>query len=271
MKFRVLGPLSVKDNGMCCTPTAPKQRQMLGLLLLTPGHVVPVSRLIEELWDHRPPTRAIAAIHTYVMQLRKKLSVRPARSAGSRIITRNRGYRLDVQPGELDLDVFDQSVRSAQVAHKAGDDASAAGQLHEVLAATGSAPLVDVPTGPILEDGIAVLEQRRLEAVVLRNWADLNLGRHHELIGELSALAYHHATNEDLIAQLMIALHRSGRRVDALDAFHRLRHALAGELGTAPSHRMHQLYTDIVAADPKLHQPPVAEPGLSLDLVYTAS
>jgi len=232
---------------------------------------VPVTRFIEELWDYRPPARATAAIYTYVMQMRKKLNTPSGRATKGRILTRNRGYRLDVQPGELDLDVFDERVRVARVAHGAGDDEAAARQLHRVLSTTDRTALVDVPTGPILEDGIAVLEQRRLDAVRLRIWADLNLGRHHELIGELSALAYHYRTDEELAAQLMIALYRSGRQADALAAFHRLRSELDTEYGTAPSQRMHRLYTEIVSADPKLHRSPIIESRLSLDLAYAAT
>jgi DNA-binding SARP family transcriptional activator len=274
MKFRVLGPLSVDQDSTRRTPTAPKQRQILALLLLSPGHVTSTAELTEELWDHRPPPRSVAAIHTYIMQLRKTLRPRSAASgaaARDRIVTLDRGYRLAVRPGELDLDQFDERVANARVALTAGDNETAAQLLRRSLASWVGPALVDVPAGPILSDAIAVLDQRRLDAVILRTRADLNLGRHLELVGELSALAYHHRTNEDLAAQLMIALYRSGRQADALEVFHRLRDALADDIGASPSRRAHQLYTDIVSADPGLRRSPVTESRLSLDLVYAES
>jgi SARP family transcriptional regulator, regulator of embCAB operon len=268
MKCRVLGPLSIEEDGVRCTPTAPKLRQMLALLLLSPGHVASIGKLIDELWEYRPPARPVDAIYTYIMQLRKAL--RP-RAGGERIGTTPQGYQLAVRAGELDLDLFGERVEKARVALSAGDDETAAQLLRRVLASWSGPALVDVPTGPILSDAIAVLDQRRLDAVILRTWAELNLGRHLYLIGELSALAYHHRTNEELAAQLMIALSRSGRQADALDAFHRLRAALAEDLGASPSRPMHQLYTDVISADPKLHRSPVTESRLSLDLVYAAT
>jgi len=269
MEFGLLGPLSVIDRGSDKTPTAPKQRQMLAVLLLNANHVVSMEQFVYELWERNPPSSAIAALYTYIMQLRRTMGGRPVDddTPSGRLIRRSRGYQLEVLPGELDLDVFEDRVRAARNALARNENESAAQQLRAALGMWRAQLLVDVTTGPVLNAAIAVIERRRLDAIGQRISADLHLGRHHELIGELSALVYHHATNEDLAAQLMLALYRSGRQADALAAFHVLRRALSEDLGAAPTQRMHQLYMDILSAHPRLEMSSGTQTPLSLDLI----
>jgi DNA-binding SARP family transcriptional activator len=264
MEFGLLGVLSVTDQGVDRAPTAPKQRQMLALLLLNANHVVSMTQFVEELWEANPPPSAVAAVHTYVMQMRRALQ-----EAGElgRLITREQGYQLDVRPGELDLDVFKARVEAARDALARNDNESAAERLWAALSMWRAQVLADVTAGPLLRAAIAVIEQDRLDATGLRIGAELRLGRHHELIGELSGLVHQHPAHEDLAAQLMVALYRSGRQVDALDVFHRLREILSEDFGSVPSRRMHRLYTDILAAHPRLEIPSGTRPRLSLDLV----
>ncbi|WP_218951935.1 AfsR/SARP family transcriptional regulator [Amycolatopsis anabasis] len=265
MIFRVLGPLSVEDRGCCRTPTAAKQRQVLVLLLLKANSVVPLPQFVEELWEGTPPARAIAALHTYVMQLRKALEqLRLPDGSGGRLLTRKGGYELVVKPGELDLDVFEHRVRAALAVR---DTALRAHGLREALRLWSAPALVDVVAGPILRAAITLLQRKQLDAISHRIEADLELGRHHELIGELTALVHHHRTHEEFTAQLMLALYRSGRQVDALAAFHRLRKAVAEDSGGALSRRLHELYTNILSADATLDPPSSTRSRLSLDMV----
>lgn len=266
MEFSLLGPLSVIDRGSDRTPTAPKQRQMLAMLLLNANHVVSMEQFIYELWERNPPSSSIAAVYTYIMQLRRTLHRRPGTRPG-RLIRRSQGYQLEVRPGELDLDVFEDRVRVARNALARNENESAAQQLHAALGMWRAPVLVDVTAGPVLHAAIAMIERKQLDAIGQRISADLHLGRHHELIGELSALVYHHATNEDFAAQLMIALYRSGRQADALATFHLLRRALSEDLGVVPTQRMHQLYMDILSAHPRLEISSGAQTPLSLDLI----
>lgn len=269
MHFCVLGPLSVVDKGIDRTPSAPKQRQMLALLLMNANHVVSMSQFVEELWEYSPPSSAVAAVHTYVMQLRRTLGGRAAGEAAGpgRICTRDQGYVLRVEPGELDLDLYEEEVRAARNSLDSGALDRGVLELCAAQRRWSGQILVDVPTGPLLHAAIAVVERNRLDAVGRRIRADLDLGRHHGLIGELSSLAHEYAADEDLAAQLMLALYRSGRRVDALAVFHRLRRALRDEHGATPSHRIQQLNTDILSAHPRLESPSRPQWRLSLDLV----
>ncbi|NJP65499.1 AfsR/SARP family transcriptional regulator [Streptomyces spiramenti] len=272
MDFGVLGPLSVRDEGIDRTPTAPKQRQMLALLLMNANHVVSMSQFVEELWEYSPPSSAVAAVHTYVMQLRRTLGDRSGTGASGqsrpgRLTTRDHGYALQVRPAELDLDVYEDEVRRARNALEHGALSRGVRELRAAQQRWRGQILVDVPTGPLLHAGIAVVERNRLDAVSRRISAELDLGRHHALIGELSSLSHAHPADEDLAAQLMLALYRSGRRADALAVFHRLRYALRDEHGASPSAPIQQLNTDVLAAHPRLESPSTPQWRLSLDLL----
>ncbi|MEV6236301.1 AfsR/SARP family transcriptional regulator [Lentzea sp. NPDC051838] len=262
--FRVLGPLRVEHRGRVHTPTASKQRQVLLLLLLRANSTVSLPQFVEELWEGYPPASAIPALHTYVMQLRRALdSLHLADGpASSRLVTRTGGYELVVRPGELDLDVFDEKIQAALAQT---DSSTRARGLHEALELWTAPALADVVTGPVMRSAITVLQQKRLDALGHRIDADLEVGWHHELIGELSSLVLHNSTSERFTAQLMLALYRSGRQVDALNAFHRLRRA-EGRL----SRELHDLYTAILAGDPALDPPIQARTRLSLDAALIA-
>ncbi|SES33753.1 AfsR/SARP family transcriptional regulator [Actinokineospora terrae] len=260
MIFKLLGALSVGHRGSL-TPTATKQRQVLALLLVNANATVHQAHLMEELWEGSPPAHAIAALQTYVMHLRKAL--RPLAGGETRLRTRRGGYELVVNGGELDVDLFEALVRSADTA----DPGTAAELLREALRLWTGPALVDVTAGPVLRDAACLLARRHLDVVGDRVDLDLALGRHHDLLGELSALVHGHRTTERFTAQLMVALHRCGRRVDALSAFHRLRQAITDDGGGPLSRPLHELYSDILSADPKLDPPPTLRPTLTLDVV----
>ncbi|MCS0637821.1 AfsR/SARP family transcriptional regulator [Streptomyces sp. LP05-1] len=269
MRFSILGPMSVTENtekGDDRTPSAPKHRQMLALLLLNANRVVSMAQFVEELWEYSPPPRAVAAVHTYVMQLRRILQDGgPAAGAPVRLLTRDQGYLLRVRDGELDLHTYEHLIRAGRAAIDEGSPASGARQLRAAHAMWSGSSGVDAPAGPLLSAAFAALERDRADSLVQRVGAELRLGRHHELLAELSALVHLDPTDERLTGQLMLALYRSGRQADALDVFHRLRRALREELGTSPHPEIHRLITDILAGRPHLEPPATGAYRLSLD------
>lgn len=270
MHFSMLGPMSVDENGYDRTPSAPKHRQMLALLLMNANHVVSMAQFVEELWEYSPPPRAVAAVHTYVMQLRRILQgggTAAEASAAGRLVTRDQGYALRVQDGELDLHVYERRVRAGRALLDAGELDAGAQEIRTAHAMWSGQGLIDAPAGPLLRAALAAIEHDRVEAVSQRVRAELRLGRHHQLLAELCALVHQDPTNEQLTGQLMLALYRSGRQADALAAFHRLRRVLREELGTRPNKDIHRLITDILSGHPRLEPPSAGGLRLSLDAV----
>ncbi|WP_407702460.1 AfsR/SARP family transcriptional regulator [Streptomyces niger] len=250
-------------------PSAPKPRQMLALLIMNANRVVTVNQFVEELWENSPPPSVHAAIHTYVMQLRRALTgrARSGQRQAGRLATREHGYLLVVRPGELDLDVFQEQVRAGRKALANGENARAAAQLAASTELWHGQVLGDVTAGPLLAAAIDSVEQLRLTALTDRIRADLRLGRHHELLGELASLLHCHPADERLAALLMVALYRSGRQADALATFHRVRRTLRTDFGVPPSPELSRVHMEILSASPRLEAPAHSWPRLSLDLV----
>jgi DNA-binding SARP family transcriptional activator len=265
MDLGVLGPLLVADAGRSHVPNAPKKRQVLALLLMHANEVVSIGDCIEELWEHDPPSSAVQTLQTYIMQLRKAL---PKSAGQTRLVTKEPGYLFVAESDELDLAAFDQTVRQARAAIACDNDSRASALLTQALEMWRGPALADVQIGPILRTRLVGLTESRLSALELRIEADLRLGRHHELISDISMLVERYPMHENLYAQLMLALYRSGRQATALETYQRLRRVLADELGLEPSRRMQHLFEAVLAADPVLDPPAHASPGLSLDLVF---
>jgi SARP family transcriptional regulator, regulator of embCAB operon len=271
MRFRVLGTLEVVDGNRICTPTAPKLRSVLALLLLNPNHVVTTQSLIEELWEEQPPASAQTTIQTYIYQLRKVLDVRKASEhprANAQLervlLTKPRGYCLHVQSDQLDLYRFEALFAQGQEALRSGDIELASSVLRRALALWRGPVLADVAAGPLLQSRITALEERRIDALEQRIEADLRLGRHRQLIGELKALVAVHPLHEWFHAQLMVALHRCGRRAEALEVYWRLRRVLNDELGLEPSFALQDLQRAILSSDPTLELPSVQRAQLGV-------
>ena len=247
MEFRILGPIEVEDDGRKIPLGGVKQRALLALLLLSRGRPVSTDRLIEELWNGDPPATATKSVQVYVTRLRRALGAR-------RIVTQGRGYELVVAPGELDVDKFDSLVRSASGAPP-GD---AAQLLREALRLVRGTPLADLSIEPWAQAEIARLEERQLAALEARIEADLELGRHRELVHELEALVADHPFREHLLQQLVLALYRSGRQADALDAYRRGADRLRSELGLEPGRPLQELERQILRQDATLDAPIVS-------------
>ncbi|MFC4497383.1 BTAD domain-containing putative transcriptional regulator [Streptomyces ovatisporus] len=247
MRFRILGPVHMTPR----TPSAAKPRAVLATLLVQSGSVVSVHTLIDELWCAEPPRTAATTLQVYVSQLRKAL-LEGDPDAQQPLVTRPPGYLMNVGEGELDLTVFESLRVQGREAYEQQDYTHASSLLARALGLWTGAALSGVPHGPMLETSAVRLEELRTEVLEQRISADLRLGRHHELVGELMALAHSHPMRETLHAHLMVALYRSGRQSDALAAYHRARRALVEELGVEPGPALKRLLERVLAADPAL-------------------
>lgn len=237
----MLGPLEVVEQGDVVALGQGKERSLLALLLLHANEVVSTDRLIDELWPGEPPAKAAKAVQVYVSRLRKRL--------GEQVIsTRSPGYVIELDPEQLDALYFERLVAHARVLPAA--DAALA--LREALGLFRGPPLADFAYEPFAQSEIARLGELRLAAVEERIDAELALGRHAELIAELEALVRSHPLRERLRAQLMLALYRSGRQSDALQAYRDARRTLADEQGLEPGEELKDLERRILRHDPGL-------------------
>ncbi|GAA3287386.1 AfsR/SARP family transcriptional regulator [Streptomyces lavendulae] len=270
MKIRILGPLSAEVNGASIVPTAAKPRQILALLALHPGRVMPVPTLMEEIWGQNLPASALTTLQTYILQLRRRLgtAMGPGRPGGAKevLTTRHGGYLLQVPPECVDVNAYESLVGRGQSAFEAGDDRAAADLLREGLALWRGPALVDVRVGPVLEIEVLRLEASRLVAVERRIDVDLRLGRHTELLAELTELTARQPQHEGLHSQLMVALYRSGRQATALDVYRRLRQRLIGDLGVEPSPQLQRLHQAMLTVDPALDVAAGPKRGSTFDL-----
>jgi DNA-binding SARP family transcriptional activator len=246
MDFRILGPLEVEDDGRAVELGGTRQRALLTLLLLRRNEVVAADRLIEDLYDGRPPATAAKSLQAHVSRLRRAL--RPH----DRLHTRAGGYVLEVGAGELDADRAARLLAEGRRARAAGDPEAAARSLGTALALWRGSPLADVAYDGFAQDEIARLEELRLECLEERLDADLALGRHVEVAGELEQLVAEHPARERLRGQAMLALYRCGRQADALAAYHDARRLLVDELGIDPGRPLQELERAILNQDPAL-------------------
>ncbi|WP_159767220.1 AfsR/SARP family transcriptional regulator [Streptomyces sp. HM190] len=253
MRFRVLGPVSLSPR----TPSAAKPRALLATLLVQAGEVVPVHSLIDELWGTEPPRTATTTLQVYVSQLRKVLAGADGSARSGELLTRAPGYLLAVAERDFDLPCFERLRAAGRAAHQEGDFGRASELLHEALALWTGPALSGIPHGVRLESAAIRLDELRMEVLEQRIVADLRLGRHQELAGELLALANEHPLRETLHGHLMVALYRTGRGSDALRVYGRLRHSLVEELGVEPSPGLSRLHERVLRREPSLDwQPP---------------
>jgi DNA-binding SARP family transcriptional activator len=239
LEFRILGPLEVVKDGRPLELGGQKQRALLAMLLLEEGRVVATDRLIDSLWGEHPPRTAATSLQNFVSQLRKLVGQQT-------IQTKPPGYVLRLEPGRLDLDRFSALVDRAR---DVADPASRAALLREALAIWRDAPLADFVYEAFAQSEIGRLEELRLVALERRIDAELELDRHAEVIAELEMLVRQYPLRERFRGQLMVALYRSGRQADALQAYQEARRAMVGELGIEPSPALQELHASILRQD----------------------
>jgi DNA-binding SARP family transcriptional activator len=265
MEIRVLGPFAVSCGEADVVPTAPKPRSVLALLLLQANQTVPVSDLVQELWDSEPPTSALTTLQTYILQLRKRLAhalaAPPGNVAKSVLVTVPGGYQFRTATEDFDLPHYLRLAAEGQRALVAGDDALAADLLLQAQGLWRGPALADVPSGPMLVPQVKRLQESRLATIENSIEARLRLGKHQEVLSELAGLTAEHPLGENLHALLMVALHRSGRRQEALRVFQQLRASMVERLGLEPARQLHQLQQAVLADDPLLDYAPPGNPG----------
>jgi WD40 repeat protein/DNA-binding SARP family transcriptional activator len=250
VEFRILGPLTVRVDGIAVPVGGPKQRGLLALLLLSANRVVSRDRLVAELFAERSLNSADHALRNHVSRLRKVLA--PAVAGEPRLVARAPGYLLRVEHGELDLERFEQLVAAGRESLAAGDPAPAVEALRAAESLWDGNPLADLEFEPFGRVEVERLEELRLAAVEERIDVELGLGRRLGLVAELEALCVQHPFRERFRAQLMLALYRSGRQTEGLEVYRRTRDLLNVELGLEPGVELQQLERAILVQDPAL-------------------
>ena len=201
MEFRILGPLEICDGAGELTVGTPRTRAILGILLTTPGQLVSIDRLIDELWPEGPPPDARTLIHSYVSKLR-----RMSGPVAKRLITRKPGYLLRVDDQELDLHRYEQLVADARKVEKPQDGAALLRRADELW---HGPPFANVPATPAIAAAITKLGELRL--ATLEEQFDAALAAGQNVVADLTELVATHPLRERLVGQLMVALHRAGR------------------------------------------------------------
>ncbi|MDP9387401.1 MAG: AfsR/SARP family transcriptional regulator, partial [Actinomycetota bacterium] len=253
MEYRILGQLEVLRQGEPLDLGGPKQRAVLALLLIEANRVVPVDRLVEQLWNGRPPASGIGTLQAYVSNLRRVLE--PERTAGataSVLVTHPPGYLLRVGPDELDAARFERLAEEARQAVEAGDHEAAAALLDQALRLWRGDALAEFAYEPFAAVEAARLEERRLTMLEDRMDAMLALGRHREVVADLEQVVNGHPLRERPRLQLMLALYRSDRQVEALRCYEAGRRLLADELGIDPSPALRALEQAVLDHDAAL-------------------
>ncbi len=255
MDFRILGPLEVAEGDRQLQIGGTRERTLLAILLIRAGEVVSADRLIEELWGSDLPGNPPNALQVVVSRVRKALetSARP-----SRLVTRKPGYVLDVGPEELDAARFVRLVAAARRTGP-GDQARRVPLLEEALGLWRGPALAEFAVEGFAREEVTRLEEERIRAIEMRAEAELALGRHAELAGELRALVAANPLRERLRGHLMLALYRSGRQGEALRVFQEGRSVLVEELGVDPDPELRELHRQILLQAPSLMAVPGAE------------
>jgi SARP family transcriptional regulator, regulator of embCAB operon len=256
MQIKVLGPLEARENGMSITPIARKPRQVLSLLALQPRAVVSVTSFIEELWGTKSPASALTTLQTYILQVRRGIAAAlgsnnndPAKEV---LRTCYGGYLLDVDPGDVDMYVYERLAADGKKASENSDLELASAMFRQALGIWRGEVLVDVHAGQRIGMEVTRLEESRLGVLEARIVTDLRLGKQGDLLAELSVLTTRYPMHENLCGHFMLALHRGGRKSQALEVFTKLRKTLVNELGVEPSGRLQQLQQAILRSDPGL-------------------
>jgi DNA-binding SARP family transcriptional activator len=258
MQFGVLGPLRVLDDQEChpIMVSAARLRVLLGVLLWRMNQPVGIDELAEMVWDGAPPRGAAAAVRALVMRLRRVLG----QGAGARIVTRAPGYQIELANDELDASRFEVLSREAGSAVRARRWADARNTAAAALGLWRGAALADISSQALRDAWVPFLEQGRVQALEWRIEADLQQGRHLEVIEELREVSRRYPLREHFRAQVMLALARAARQAEALAVYHDARRLLLDELGVEPGPELRHVYEQLLAGDVALTRWP-SSPG----------
>jgi DNA-binding SARP family transcriptional activator/tetratricopeptide (TPR) repeat protein len=249
-RFGILGPLQVVDIGHRPVPLGgPRARELLALMLLNPNRPLSAERLVTALWGEGASEGAATTLRTHVATVRRVLA---AAGVGETLTTHLSGYVLDLHRGDLDADVFEGLVHRGQEALGVGDPGQAAAILRCALDLWRGDVLSDIGPPDFADTTVARLEELRVVAEETAMAAALALGQHREVVPRLQELVAAHPFHEQLSAQLVLALYRSGRQVDALTAYAETKQRLGEELGLDPGPDLQALETAVLRQDPAL-------------------
>lgn len=265
----MLGPLEVVDGNCALLALTPRQRSVLGMLLLRANRVVSTDQLIEAVWGALPPRGAKVALQMGISRLRRALQ--PDAAQPPLVVTRAGGYMLKVAPGALDLHQFEELAAAGRQALAGGTIGDAGRWLRQGLGLWRGPVLAGVDVGMLQHTVVARLEEARLAALEDRIEADLLLSWHRQLIGELRELVAEYPLRERLCGQLMLALYRGGRQAEALAAFGQMRSTLVEELGLEPGAELQRRQRQILAGDPALDASPLSDNAAAVSPVIPAS
>jgi DNA-binding SARP family transcriptional activator len=254
MHVELLGPLRLYRYGAEVSMPAAKTQIIFAALVLNAGSVLPTHQLVDELWGEQPPTSATRTVQTYIYHIRKRLSLGDNRDASATdrtlLLTRSGGYELYLpDTAVVDASRFTDLLDAARRQAGNGQLAESVSTLRTALDLWRGQPLAGLEVGQLLSVARVRLEQARISALELRIDSELALGHHRALLDELHALVLADPTHEGYSARLMIALHRSVRRAEALDVYHRLRQRLDNEHGVPPSAGLQQLFQEVLTDD----------------------
>ena len=253
LKFGILGPVELTDGEQRLPVGGPRQVALLAFLLLHANRAVSADQLIDALWGEEAG-RAVKRLQMSVARLRKTLNTNGSNDPALKTVSG--GYLLAVAPGELDADVFEARMEDGRRALDEGEAMRAAEVLREALGLWRGPALAEVAYEEFAQAEIRRLDELRLAALEARVEADLQLGRHAQVIGELEALVARQPAREQLVGQLMIALYRCGRQTEALEAYSRARQALVGEIGLEPGPQLRHLHEAVLRQDVSLEVAP---------------
>jgi WD40 repeat protein/DNA-binding SARP family transcriptional activator len=254
LEIKVLGTVDACIDGRSLALGGSKQRAVLAMLALRANRTVSADELIDGLWGDRPPRSAAKNIQLYVSRLRKALG-RDASEA--RILTRGKGYELQLPEDAVDAARFEHLVERARRESEHG--VAADGAAHSALELWRGAPLADVAAEPFAAPEVRRLEELHLRAIELEIDAELAAGRHADAIGRLEALIAEHPLSERFHAQRMLALYRAGRESEAVEAYREAHRVLLAEIGIEPGPKLRELQAAILRRDPALDPRPARE------------
>ncbi|MFE6594832.1 BTAD domain-containing putative transcriptional regulator [Streptomyces sp. NPDC057781] len=249
--FGVLGPVTAERAGAALALKGPRHRAVLARLLLARRRVVPLARLVDDLWDE-PPPRAVGAVRTFVGDLRRALEPdRPPRAPARLLVTEGPGYALRAAPEAVDAWRFEAAVAQADRLPAA----QAPDRLRAALGEWRGPAYAEVSGAEWARGERSRLTELRLRAVERHAELLVELGRAAEAVPDLDAHLTEHPWREEAWRLLALALYRTGRQADALAVLHRARALLAGQLGVDPGPRLRRLEAGILAQDPGLDPP----------------